>query len=434
MESGCAQIARNMRRDIKVSDDEVRECVQVSVFSGAVLDDLDDAFESFGDGVLQIVLAEGADVGERRLEGADERAQQGDAGAQSGGHLGAEELLNRRLVLISSKYSVMILQYPSAMNTAIGMAQANEGTGPSLGAPGRVPVQQLAQAIDRLALRAGRNARSLVGQHVDSLVEGFGDVEVIDDECGVRVAMHDRLGIGTDHVATDPADLVPLVPDDGFAEEPVDYRAILSRADPHHVYLLKIINGRSELAHLALGNLIPPDVPQAQDSMSVARADIDPMQQVRHRRAGPVRDRGGFRVRHVATEHAAVPFAPVGNPCMKCRPGNLLRNSPVYLGLEFPGADLQRDIDSNEGQNLLGVVRARVECDRSMTVALRKAVAAFIRREGKVQISAVVLERERSELHAVQSLSLAQQLQVAHGSSLLCRVVRNRREQANIFK
>jgi hypothetical protein len=69
-----------------------------------------------------------------------------------------------------------------------------------------------------------------------------------------------------------------------------------------------------------------------------------------------------------------------------------------------------------------------------MTVALRKAVAAFIRREGKVQISAVVLERERSELHAVQSLSLAQQLQVAHGSSLLCRVVRNRREQANIFK
>ena len=87
-----------MRRNIEVADDEVNdvgEGVEVAVSAGAVLDDFDDAVQSLGDGIGQIVLDEGQDVLEVRLEGADEGAQRGDAGAQRGGHPGAQELLCR---------------------------------------------------------------------------------------------------------------------------------------------------------------------------------------------------------------------------------------------------------------------------------------------------------------------------------------------------
>ena len=54
-----------MRRDIEVSDDEVDdvgERVEIAVSACAVLDDLDDAVQSLGDGVGQIVLDKGEDV------------------------------------------------------------------------------------------------------------------------------------------------------------------------------------------------------------------------------------------------------------------------------------------------------------------------------------------------------------------------------------
>ncbi len=67
-------------RDTEVPDhkiDHVGEGIQIAVSAGAIFDDLDDAIESFGNGVGQIVLDKGEDVVEVRLQRADERAQPG---------------------------------------------------------------------------------------------------------------------------------------------------------------------------------------------------------------------------------------------------------------------------------------------------------------------------------------------------------------------
>lgn len=102
MASECSQIAWNVRRDIEVSDDEVDdvgEGFQGAVSAGAILDDLvDDAVESFGDGIGEIVFDEGEDVCAMGLGRTDEGAQRRDAAALGGGHPPAQELLGGALV------------------------------------------------------------------------------------------------------------------------------------------------------------------------------------------------------------------------------------------------------------------------------------------------------------------------------------------------
>ena len=145
MTSECSQIARNVRRDIEVTDNEADdpgEGIQIAASAGAVLDDLDDAIESFADGVGQFVLDKGEDAVEMRLQRADERAQRRDAASQGGGHPGAQELLCGALVGEAPELSELVLEHPCAMNTAIAMAQAIESAGLSLGARGQVPIQQ----------------------------------------------------------------------------------------------------------------------------------------------------------------------------------------------------------------------------------------------------------------------------------------------------
>lgn len=139
--ANCSERAQGHRRHDDEIDD-VGERIQVAVSAGGVLDDFDDAVESFADGVGQIVLDVGEDVVEIRLQPADERAQRGDAASQGGGHLGAQELLCGTTVGETLELSDLVLEHPGAMKTAIAMAEAIESAGLSLGARGQVPKQQ----------------------------------------------------------------------------------------------------------------------------------------------------------------------------------------------------------------------------------------------------------------------------------------------------
>jgi len=295
MTSECSQITRNVRRDIEVPDhevDDVGEAIPIAVSAGAVFDNLDDAIESFGDGVDQIVLDKGEDVVEVRLQRADDPAHRGDAASQGGGHPRAQELLSGALVDEAPELSELILQHPGAMNTAIRMAQAIERAGLALGALGRVPAQQPAQALDRLALFPGQGALFLLAYRIDGLVEGVGDVEVIDDKRGVRAMILERLGVDTAHVAAGAADLSALVVAQGLGKEPVDGFAAFSGPHPHHPGALEVVDQGREFARLAVGDLVGSDAPEASDAASVAPGGDAAVQQPRERRAGHVQDLG----------------------------------------------------------------------------------------------------------------------------------------------
>ena len=91
-------------------------------------DDLDEPGQSLGDGVGQIVLDKGQDVLEVHLEGSDEGALRGDAGAQRASHPGAQEVLCRRPVSVSPEEGKLVLEDPGAVNTAVGMTQTIDGS------------------------------------------------------------------------------------------------------------------------------------------------------------------------------------------------------------------------------------------------------------------------------------------------------------------
>ena len=406
MTSERSQIARNVRRDIEVTDDEVDdvgECIQVAISAGAVLDDRDDAIESFGDGVGQIVLDEGEDVVEMRLQRADERAQRGNAASQGGGHPGAQELLCGALVGEAPELSELVLEHPGAMNMAIAMAQAIESAGLTLGARGRVPVQQPAQALDRLALLAGQGAPFILAYRIDGLVGGLGDVDVIDDERGVRAMMLDRLGVGTAHVAAGPADLSALVLAQGLGKEPIDGFAAFSGRDPHHSGALEVVDQGGEFASLAVGDLVGSEAPEAPDAVPIAPGADDAVQQPRERRAGHVQDLGSRLLRHGAAEHADPPFEPVGDARIAGRPGDLLLYTTTRRAFDLPGAEPQQDLDPNEGQILPATPHARTRHDAAPPAALRAATAVLVGLDRQVQLPAVVQELQVSDLHAFQS-------------------------------
>ena len=74
-----------MRRNVEVADgqvDHVGEVVKVAISRRPVLDEFDDAVQALTHGIGQRAVDESQDVREVRPEGADERAQRGEATAQ----------------------------------------------------------------------------------------------------------------------------------------------------------------------------------------------------------------------------------------------------------------------------------------------------------------------------------------------------------------
>ena len=76
MASECYQSARNVRGDSERTDqavDDVGEYIQVAVSAETILDALDDATKSCGDGVGHTVLYNSEDVVEMHHQRANER-------------------------------------------------------------------------------------------------------------------------------------------------------------------------------------------------------------------------------------------------------------------------------------------------------------------------------------------------------------------------
>ncbi len=130
-------MAGNMRRNIEVAngqEDHVGEVAEVTISGGPVFNDFDNTVKALTDGIGQVPVGEGDDVIEVISYRTDELAQRGNTTTQRGGYPAFEELLRRGTITIIPDVFELVLEHPGAVNAAIGVAQAVEEAGMSLGA------------------------------------------------------------------------------------------------------------------------------------------------------------------------------------------------------------------------------------------------------------------------------------------------------------
>ena len=118
------------------------------------------------------------------------------------------------------------------MDAAIGVAQAVEEAGMSLGAITGMHAEQPSQTLDCLAPIGIERTPLVLAHFVHCLVQRLHDMEAVDDERGIGAVMLDRLGIGATHVAAGPQNACFLPFAQAFVEEAVNGLAALSPAYP----------------------------------------------------------------------------------------------------------------------------------------------------------------------------------------------------------
>jgi len=207
----------------------------------------------------------------------------------------------------------LVLEHPGAVDAAIGVAQAIEETGMSLGAVSGMHAEQPSQAFYCLA-PAGIESPPLVLAHlVHRLVQCLDDMEAVDDEGGIGAMMLDRLGIGATHVTTGPQDACFLPIAQGFVEEVIDGLAALSPAYPQNPRAIQVIDNGGKLSALQERDLVDTEGDQATDFMPVAHPRDDPVQQVGQGRGRHFEDSGGGLLGHDLAQGAESPLQAVGD-------------------------------------------------------------------------------------------------------------------------
>ena len=207
------------------------------------------------------------------------------------------------------------------MNTVIAMAQSIETVVLNPGACGRERVQQPVWAVDYLAPLADQSTSFLLAYRVDAFVEGLGDVEVIDNERGVRTMMLHHRGVSAAHVASGPGDMSELLVAQGLSKEAIAQFAAVSGPEQHHSGALEVIDQCSEFAPLAVRDLVGSEIIEAPDAVSIGPGGDDVVRYPRKCRA----------------VHADPRFDPVGDERTAGRPEDLLLYPTMRRALDFRG-------------------------------------------------------------------------------------------------
>lgn len=210
--------------------------------------------------------------------------------------------------------------------------------------------------------------------------------------------------VGAAHVVAGPADLGALVLPRGFGKEPIDGFPAVRSPQLQRPGSVKVVDQGGEFGSFAVGNFVVAKAPQAPDAVSTEPGADNVMQQPRQRRAGHKQDLTGSRLRHGAAEHADPPFQPAGDARVAVHPGDVPLYPSMRWALVPPTAEPQQDLDSKDGQIVPATPRGRARHDAPLPAAPRTAASILkLGLDRNVQLPAMVLERERSALHAIQS-------------------------------
>ena len=141
-------------------------------------------------------------------------------------------------------------------------------------------IQQPAQAFECLAIIRVCFSPLLFADLIDCVVQGFDDVEAIQDQRGIGAMVLDGAYVGFAHVATGPLDLGSPVLTKRLGEEPVDGFSPFSRADPHHASAFQVIDKRGVFVALGVRDLVDTDGFQPSNAVAIPQPCHGSVQQI----------------------------------------------------------------------------------------------------------------------------------------------------------
>src|SRR3990172_9414745 len=331
----------NLAGDIEVSDgeeDHVGVGVESAEAAGAVVDQARDAIEAFGDGVGEAGADEGEDAVEMVAKRVDELSQGWQAAAQGSARPAFEEALGGPGCLVGPEVFKFIFQAPGAVDAAVGAFEFAERARVLARAVRGVTVEDPAQALECQPLGFVRLAPLFFADLIDGAIEGFDDMEAVDDEGSIGAVVADGAQVSFAHVAAGPADVTLLIGSEGLGEEAIDGVAALTFTDPDDARPVQIIDEGGVLMTFGIGDLIDAEGLQVTDAVPLPDPRDGAVQQVGERGRGNAEQlRRGF-LRHdlaVAEQEGLEPVADEGVPF---RPGRLLAAPAVRRAADLARA------------------------------------------------------------------------------------------------
>ena len=126
-----------------------------------------------------------------------------------------------------------VLEEPSFVDTAVTFSQRMEDAIILLGASGRVFEKEPAQAFKYFAFLGGCFPPLLLADFIKGRIDGFDDMETIQDQRGVTAVFLNGPDVGFAHVTGGPKNLVSLVAREAILKEEVDRIPALASFDPN---------------------------------------------------------------------------------------------------------------------------------------------------------------------------------------------------------
>ena len=215
-----------------------------------------------------------------------------------------------------------VFKEPSPIDAAVAFLQCMEDTRILFGAMGGVFEKEPAQPFKYFAFLGGCFPPLLLTDFIKGCIDGFDDMETIQDEGGLRAMLLDGPYVGFTHVTGGPENLVSLVVGEAFLEEEVDRIPALALADPYDARSFQVIDDSGVLVALAIGDLIHTDGLQSSDPMAIPQSGDALVEEIREGGSGDVKEPGGGLLSHQLTVHKQGILKAIGDTSVGICPGN----------------------------------------------------------------------------------------------------------------
>ncbi len=337
------------------------------------------------------------------LESPHKFSQGGDSALQRGRHPVFQKLPCRAEVFVIPEVFELVLEYPCAVDPAIGGAEFVEHPRMPLGAIAGVHSEQPAQALDGLAFVALEFVPLLLAHGVDRFVEGLDHMEAVDHQHGGLAMMLDGLRIGAAHVAACPADPAFLPVRELFLEELIDCGSPLSLSHPQDTGSVQVVDDRRVFPAFAVGDFVDAQGDQAANLVAGSGPRDDPVEDVGYRRAGHIEDCSRRFLGHDLAKSTDPILQPIGDAGPFGRPGDLLLDTAVGGTVDLLGRVMQDDLDAKDGDIGPGPIISSRPDDRSAPAALRAQTPVFKRFHPQMELKAAIAELKPGDFHLLQA-------------------------------
>ncbi len=238
--------------------------------------------------------------------------------------------------------------------------------------------QKPAKTLEGLSLVRGSLSPLFFTQFIDSGVEGFDDMEAIQDQGNIGTVIIDCTHIGSAHITACPLDLLFLIGTELGIEEGIDGVPAFAPTDPDHTGSVEVINNGGVLSPFGVGDLVNTDRFQSSDFMAAADSGNQPVQKLREGRFWNVQYGGGSFLRHLLGIDQQNIFKSIGYPGVVIRPGNILLDSSVSGALDFSWAIEEANGPSADRKVVPASWRIQCSQDAAATITFGAACSDLI--------------------------------------------------------